>query len=121
AAACGWGNATTALPGSTATSISWPNAGARLWNCVRTRLPRPCHFEEPTSALAATNATAFAGAIAAAPSSEPGPLAPALAQPAVTIAAAAATAAAGTIKRDMSLLCRLPPHQTGDQPAEVLP
>ena len=71
--------------------------------------------------LAATNATAFAGTIAAAPSSAPGPLAPALAQPAVTIAAAAATAAAGTIKRDMSLLCRLSPHQPGHQAGEALP
>ena len=50
----------------------------------------------------------------------PGPLAPALAHPAVTIAAAAATAAAGTIKRDMSLLCRLSPHQPGDQTGEAL-
>ena len=52
---------------------------------------------------------------------EPGPLAPALAHPAVTIAAAAATAAAGTIKRDMSLLCRLSPHQPGHQTGEALP
>jgi 2-amino-4-hydroxy-6-hydroxymethyldihydropteridine diphosphokinase len=43
--------------------------------------------------VVAMNATAFEGTIVAAPSPEPGPLAPALAHPAVTIAAAAASIA----------------------------
>ena len=47
--------------------------------------------------------------------------APAPAHPAVTIAAAAATAAAGSIKRFISLLCRLSPHQPGHQAGETLP
>ena len=80
-----------------------------------------CHCDDVRSVLAATNAIAFAGTTEAAPSIDPGPAAPALPQPAVTIATAAAVTAAAVIKRNISLLRRLAPHQPRDQLGEALP
>src|SRR5439155_16067522 len=119
---------TTCLSFSTATSTSSPSAGltsSRQLSFVccstsfRRTLPTVCHRAEVRSVFAATNATASPGTTDAAPSSAPGRLAVALAQPAVTIAATAARAAGG-INLVISLLGWLAPHQRRDKLREAL-
>ena len=132
------------LPGSATRSSSAPSAGRTSsvqLNFVRCSKPArsfasrssfagnfpssestACHCADEASVSTATNATAFAGTTAAAPPIvEPVVCAPAPAQPALTMAIAAATAAAGISRARIALLCRLPAHQPGHQFGEALP